>query len=277
MSQQRADKLFTKGMDHMKPSFFKNKSDRLEKAITCFSEASNLYYANGLYLDSSNAFRACAKAHLDNNNTYEAISNYSSSLRSLRKIDMFDEAITDIETIVNLSLPSGRLKSAAKHLEILAELDPINSIEHKRVAIDYYEKDDCFSNANRLKYGLANELALSDNSSEIQESISIYNNLAICYSENKNLIWDVPDCCFRSGLCYLKLGDMTHVWLNKYQNLYPIFANKYQCKFLQDVIETPDEFVNHVRNLDDHNTLCEWSTSMLLSIKQRLSTSLVEL
>ena len=136
-------------------------------------------------------------------------------------------------------------------MEMLAELDAGNAMTNKKMAVDYYEKDDCTSKANKLKYDIANELALSDDPINIQESICIYSSLAMYYIDNKSLIWKVSDCCFRSGLCYLKLGDMTDIWLTRYQSMYPIFANTYHCKFLQSVIQSPDEFTIHVRDLDD--------------------------
>ena len=100
--QQQADTLYVQGIEHMRPSIFKNKYDRLEKAISCLSRATNLYYANGLYVEASKVFRLCACAHRKNDDIHYVIENYSGSIRSLRKANMIADAMADINTIIDL-------------------------------------------------------------------------------------------------------------------------------------------------------------------------------
>lgn len=198
-----------------------------------------------------------------------------------KKIEASQEYIEYLGLAVDTYQACGNFASCGKYSALIAEeyennLDFKNAIDYYTRCVDYYGMADMETNSNRYTIKLATLSALDP--STLETAITIFEKIAEDYSKNKLTIYSVSEYLFRAGICRLLKNDLEEARksIGNYSIDYPIFSDKREAKFLNDILNALEErdvnvFTSVVIDYNNISTVDNWGVSMLLSIKKNIS------
>jgi alpha-soluble NSF attachment protein len=198
-----------------------------------------------------------------------------------KKIDSKELYVKYLEEAINVYQSFGGFSNCGKYSVLIAEeyestIDYKNAIDYYTRAIDYYGMADMDSNSTRYSIKLATLSSLDPN--RVEDAIILFEKVAENYSKNKLTVYNVPEYLFRAGLCRLLKNDLEDARkaITNYSIVYPIFSTRRESTLLNmilDSIEARDTngFTAVVVDYNNQSTIDDWTTSMLLAIKNTIS------
>lgn len=130
---------------------------------------------------------------------------------------------------------------------------------------------DHFSLANKLYLKVADIAALEG---DYYKAVELYEKVSAASVSNNLMKWSVKDYFFKSGLCYLAIGDMVSTTraLEKFRDMDPTFPSTREHQLLVDFCEAvdagdPEMFSEKIFLFDQMSKLDKWKTTICLRIK----------
>ncbi|KAK7286821.1 hypothetical protein RJT34_22088 [Clitoria ternatea] len=258
-------------------SKYEDAADLFDKAANSFKLAKSWDRAGATYLKLANC-------HLKLESKHEAAQAYVDAAHCYKKTKI-NEAVSCLDSAVNLFCDIGRLSMAARYLKEIAEL--YESEQNIEQAVVYYEKSaDFFQNeevqtsANQCKQKVAQFAAQLE---QYQKSIEIYEEIARQSLNNNLLKYGVKGHLLNAGICQLCKGDVVAInnALERYQELDPTFSGTREYRLLADIAAAIDEedvgkFTDVVKEFDSMTPLDSWKTTLLLRVKEKLKAKELE-
>ncbi|XP_022667962.1 alpha-soluble NSF attachment protein-like [Varroa jacobsoni] len=283
-NEQKAKQLLAEAEKKLKPAGFLSGmfggGARVEEACELYCRAGNTFKMAKNWPQAGHAFCEAANLHRKNNNRHEAGSAFVDASKCYKSCEP-TQAIDCLKKAVEIYTDMGRFSMAAKHHISIAELyeNELNDIEkaigHYETAADYYKSEESNSAANKCLLQVAKYAAQLE---KFERAIEIYEQVASSCIDSSLLKYSAKEYFFRATLCHLAIDvlNATHA-LNKYDEMYPSFADSREYKFSKTLIKAVEDedveaFTAAVTEYDAISRLDKWYTTLLLHIKKGLQS-----
>ena len=253
MDEKDPDELFKKAKKKLDPGFFKSiftdTVHRLEKAITYFNEAAEIYKLKKEWLKAGDSFIEVAK--LKEQLKEDPCEAYNSAILCYNKGGAKDKYSALTDKIISINLKEGQFTycaeltfdKAQKLLET-ANNDPNKIKEILAIydkALDYYEMDKSSNEAkvNIVKEAKADLICIYGIKDEIARAKAYYEEMAYYYLSSKTGRIFSIDMFAKIIFIYLAYEDYitARAFLNKYYGDDKNFRNSEVAEFLENLIK----------------------------------------
>jgi len=278
----RGDEFMAQGDKKLKAfSFFSGGSSKYEDAAELYTKGANSFKVAKKWEKAGAAFIKAAECYMKVPSKHEAATSYVAAANVLKNSSSTD-AINAYKTAVELYVEEGRFSIAAKHQKEVAELqekdlDFEGCIESYQTAADYHEGENSTAAASSC---LAKVAQYSAQLEKYDKAIDVYEDMARKSLDNSLTKWSVKNYFFKAILCYILQTDVITAkrQLDKYQEMDYSFGSQRECKFLQEIIAAyeagnVEEFTQAVVEYDSISKLDQWTTTMLLRVKDKVKDS----
>ncbi|KAE9596221.1 hypothetical protein Lal_00048738 [Lupinus albus] len=257
---------------------------KFEDAADLFDKSANSFKLAKSWDKAGSSYIKLANCHLKLESKHEAAQAYVDAAHSYKKTNI-NEAVSCLNSAVNLFCEIGRLSMAARYLKEIAELyESEQNIEQAVVyyekAADFYENEEVSTSANQCKQKVAQFAAQLE---QYQKAIEIYEDIARQSLNNNLLKYGVKGHLLNAGICQLCKGDVIAITnaLERYQELDPTFSGTREYKLLADIAAAIDEedvgnFTSVIKEFDSMSPLDSWKTTLLLRVKDKLKAKELE-
>ena len=240
-----------------------------------FIKAGNLCIIEDKHDLASLAFHRAGDLYTFNKNKYAAANMYIKAVDNYVKVGEFGEARNLLNTAINIYLEDGKFASAAKQLEFLANL--YHKDKQITLAIESYIKANkyfCVENSQSTGCGClykASQLAIEHE--KYNEAIKLLIQVNDYYETNKLTKFKSKQIMLEIAI--LKLFSVDINECKSYISIQSDHKDTREYQLLQRLIDSiensnKENFDSAVSEFNSIQSLEEWKTKLLLSIKQRI-------
>jgi len=254
---------------------------KLEEAASCYNKAANQFKAHKQWERAGSGFKNAARLQKCEqvNCRHEAAQSLVNAGMVFRKSNA-KSAVDAYHEAIEIFTDMGRFNMAAKHLatcgDIFSEIRDFNrAIESYNQAADYYRSEDSNTTADKHDLQAADLLA-----TEMEKYIQALEKYEMCgnrSAESSLLKYSAKNHFFKAALCHLNIDVINcKQALSKYIQILPSFQDQREYNLLLQLIESTEEakvdkFTDAVFEYDNISRLDDWTTTMLLRAKKRIS------
>lgn len=254
-------------------------STKVEEAADLFVRAANAYKMAKKWPAAGQCFCRSAEIQLQLGSKHEAATHYVDAGGAYKKADP-QEAVNCLGKAIEIYTDMGRFTIAAKHHVAIAEIyeselaDMEKAISSYQQAADYYKGEESNSSGNKCLLKVAQYAAQLE---RYEQAIQIYEEVAMSCMDNSLLKYSAKDHFFRAAVCHMCVDTLNaQQALQKYEELFPQFSDSRECKLLKSLTqaceeEDADAFTDAIKDYDSISRLDQWTTTMLLRVKKRIS------
>ncbi|KAL4239077.1 hypothetical protein ACF0H5_003780 [Mactra antiquata] len=254
-------------------------SSKVEEAAELFVRAANAFKMAKKWPGAGQCFCRAAELQLQLGSKHEAATHYVDAGSAYKKSDP-QESVNCLGKAIEIYTDMGRFTIAAKHHVSIAEIyeselaDMDKAMSSYQQAADYYKGEESNSSANKCSLKVAQYAAQLE---RYEQAIEIYEEVAISCMDNSLLKYSAKDHFFRAATCHLCVDTLNgEQALQKYEGLFPQFADSRECKLLKNLVsaceeEDADTFTDAIKEYDTISRLDQWTTTMLLRVKKRIN------
>lgn len=230
--------------------------------------------------EASRTFKLAAEYFTQAGNNLEAQQNYRNSAKSM-KISSPIDAVPLFEIVIQSLMNAGRFNMAANLYLQIAQIYEGEGMQTN--AIDYYnEASSCYLSDGSLSLANCTLLKVADISANLdnfKQSVNIFEQVAKASADNTLTKWSITRYLMKAALCQMaidaKLGNMMNLrkCINEWKQLYPLFDNTREMRFIEDCIFAFEEgdtakFSDIVFAFDAISRIDQWKTRILLIVKK---------
>lgn len=264
-------------------SLFGSSTNKEEVAET-YVRAANAFKLAKSWTFAAKAFEKAAVTYsLIADMQYDAATKYVDAGKAYKNVEPA-KAIEPFEKAIKLHADDAKFQQCARLKKDVAEIyesqggDDGNKLamEAYSAAADYYDLDDAKANANSMRVKLA---ALQALAGEYAQAAELYESIAQMALASNLLKYGAREHLLRAGLCHLCQGDVIGAEraVDKYGDMDTSFPTSREGRLLSGVVaavndSAVDEFTNHIREYDSVSSLDSWKTTILLKIKNQITT-----
>jgi len=261
-------------------SFFSSRREKVEEASDLYIKAANQYKIVKKWTKAGKAYQRAAELSLEvSHGKYTAASNYVNAAQCLSKDDPA-AGMASYQDAVKLFLEEGKLHTAAKHMQTIAEMSEeagkiTDALIAYQKAADYYEAEG--GSATASTKCLLKVAYMSAEARELEKAVEILEKVALSCVGNNLLKFKVKDYCVEAGICRIGIGDLVACKksLDQYAIWQPEIVTSPEFNFLEALViacENYDgeKFSDAVTEYAGRKNLLKWQTSILLEVKEKL-------
>jgi alpha-soluble NSF attachment protein len=212
----------------------------------------------------------------------EAAKFYEAAADALRNVDPAGSVRALESDVIPRLIDAGKFGRAAKMLESVAEalekdeeLD--TAVDTYGKAADYYAGEKQTSSEQKCRLRVAE---IQGRRGQYTAAAKAFEEVAEARLSNELTKFNAKAHLFDAGICLLANGDSVaaRAALERYKTMDYTFPDSREAKLLENVInavqENKDaEFTEHLRQYDRTSKLSPWRTSLLLKIKQGITSA----
>jgi len=256
---------------------------RKEEAVELLDKASAQFKITRDWKKAGDAYIRAAEISMQLKNEMEAATFYLNAAKVFKNISSTDSIVAYTKCAMMHS-DNNRFSSAAKMYQAIGELE--EKEEHIEAALAAYEKSaECFQadgeNANPILLKVAHFYAQK---ADYKKAVELFEKVSVSSLENRLTAYSVKDYLFKSGLCHLVMsaesGDVSCMSsvLDRYKDMDPKFDGSRELKLIENIVQAyqdgdVNKFTDVVFNYDRIYKLDNWTSSLLLNIKQTIQST----
>lgn len=262
---------------------FFNGSDsyKFEEAAELCVQAANIYRLRKELSAAGESFLKAADYQLKAGNDDEAANTFIEAFKCFKSSGSFTDAVSSLESAVNLFTKKGQFRRAANFKFDLGEIqendltDYKNAIESFETAGEWYEQDQSMALANKCYVRCADLKALDG---QYIEASDLYTKLIKNSLGNRLSQWSLKEYFLKKGLTQLAANDTVAASRTVQEGMKddPNFHDSRECNLLQGLIESVSEGDSEklsqlVFEFDKFSKLDKWKTTIMLKIKETIT------
>jgi len=278
-----------KGEDYLKQAekkisgFSLFPQSKKEEAVELFDKAAAQFKITKDWKKAGDSYIRGAEISMQLKNEMEAATFYLNAAKVLKQVSSADSIIAYTKC-AQMHSDNNRFSSAAKMYQAIGELE--EKEEHIDAALAAYEKSaECFQadneNANQILLKVAHFYAQKAN---YKKSVELFEKVGVASLDNRLTAYSVKDYLFKAGLCHLVMaaesGDVSSMSsvLDRYKDMDPKFDGSRELKLIENMVQSYQDgdvskFTDVVFNYDRIYKLDNWTSSLLLNIKQTIQST----
>lgn len=278
---KRAEKKGVPSSGFMK--FFNGGTDayKFEEAADLCIQAANIYRLRKELGKAGESFLKAADYQLKAGNDDEAANTFIEAFKCFKSSGAFTDAVSSLESAVNLFTKKGQFRRAANFKFDLGEIqesdltDYKGAIESFETAGEWYEQDQSMALANKCYVRCADLKALDG---QYIAAADLYSKLIKNSLGNRLSQWSLKEYFLKKGLTQLAAGDNVAATRTLQEGMKedPNFRESREYNLLQGLIESVDEGDSEklsqlVFDFDKFAKLDKWKTTILLKVKETIT------
>jgi alpha-soluble NSF attachment protein len=228
------------------------------------------------------AGRRTGRAQKKAKDELEAAKFYEYAADALRNVDPAG-AVRALEAdVIPRFIDAGKFGRAAKLLESVA--DALEKDEEFDTAVEAYEKAaDYFAGEKQASAEQKCRLRVAEiqgRRGQYSAAAKVFESVAEARLANELTKFNAKAHLFDAGICYLANGDLVaaKAALERYKTMDYTFPDSREAKLLENLTNAVEEnkdaeFTEHLRQFDRTSKLSPWRTSLLLKVKQGITTA----
>ncbi|KAJ1659170.1 vesicular-fusion protein S17 [Dispira simplex] len=254
---------------------------KYDEAAELFSRAGNSFKLAKKWQEAGEAYLKSAQMYIQAGEEEDASTAYLAAAKCFKK-GYPTEAIQSLQCAIKILKSKGRLYPAAAQQKEIAQIyenefmDIENAMNAYEEAAEWYESEDSKAQATNCSLKVATMAAELE---QYQKAYEIFERVAQASLDNQLTKWSVKDYLLKAGICRLAVDDhvATQRAFEHYQDMDVAFGSTRECKLLLNLaqaIEAGDQeaFTTHVFEYDQMTKLDKWKTTILLRVKQAISS-----